>query len=66
MQNSADHDALLSLEQVLKLVGISQNTWRRGLVAGVYPAPVWISQKIRRWRLTDIQDFLKNGIAKTN
>ena len=51
-------EGLVRERQVLKAIPVSPNTWRRGVEAGKYPKPVWISKRIKAWKVEDIRELV--------
>lgn len=57
-----DDDSLLDAEAVGKLVGVGEQTIRRWVRAGTFPAPHHITGKITRWRLSAVREW-RNQVA---
>ena len=53
---------LLRAQQVLTRLNISRATLYRGIRAGHYPRPIQISKQGVRWRRTDIDTLIENGL----
>jgi prophage regulatory protein len=52
-----DHDALLRLKDVCRLFGISRSTIYKRVSEESFPAPLRISERSVRWRMTDLADW---------
>jgi excisionase family DNA binding protein len=50
---------LLTAKEVAHRLSIAVRTLQRLVSAGVVPAPIRITRKIIRWRVTDIDRYLK-------
>ncbi|MBI1918476.1 MAG: helix-turn-helix domain-containing protein [Planctomycetes bacterium] len=50
---------LLTAKEVAHLLSIAVRTLHRLVTAGIVPAPVRITRKIIRWRVADIDHYLK-------
>lgn len=49
---------LIKLPEVLKIFSISRSAWLAGVKAGRFPPPVHLSDRIVRWKKTDIDSYL--------
>jgi prophage regulatory protein len=52
-------NALLRLADVRSLVGISRSTIYKRISEGSFPSPVRISERSVRWRLEDIEEWIR-------
>jgi len=52
-----ENERLLRLEEVLRLLQISESTWKAGVKAGRFPPPIKIG-RANRWRRSDILAFI--------
>jgi predicted DNA-binding transcriptional regulator AlpA len=50
-----DRDRLLSVKDVLSLMGISRTQLWQGVKDGRYPEPIRFGPRTTRWRLSDIR-----------
>ena len=50
---------LLTVKQVSEMLQVHPRTVWRMAAAGDIPAPITLSKKIVRWRLSDLQEFLE-------
>ncbi|MCF0075206.1 AlpA family phage regulatory protein [Dyadobacter sp. CY261] len=53
----------LRLEQILKLIPVSESTWWRGCKSGRFPKPYKLSQRITAWKISDIVECQKIFLA---
>jgi len=58
-------NALLRLADVRTLVGISSSTIYKRISDGSFPSPVRISQRSVRWRIEDLEEWIRNPIKGT-
>ena len=66
MERRAFHpNALLRLADVRTLVGISSSTIYKRISDGSFPSPVRISQRSVRWRIEDLEEWIRNPIKGT-
>jgi prophage regulatory protein len=49
---------ILRTEDVAKLIGLSRATIFRNVKAGIFPAPIKISQRAVGWRSEDIETWI--------
>jgi prophage regulatory protein len=56
------HDSLLRLRAVLKLVPVSRSTWNAGVKNGRYSQPVCLGPRCVAWRVSDIQQIVLAGV----
>ncbi|MDP3859866.1 MAG: AlpA family phage regulatory protein [Stagnimonas sp.] len=54
----ASVNRLLSLDDTLLIVGLGRTTWLQMVESNQAPAPVKLSAKIVRWRLSDLQHWV--------
>jgi prophage regulatory protein len=54
--------ALLRLDVVCNLVGISRSTIYRRVAEGSFPRPIRISERSVRWRLENLEEWIRNPI----
>lgn len=52
------HAVLLNVHQVAELIGVHHRTVWRLAATGDIPSPIRISDRVVRWRLRDIEQFL--------
>ena len=57
-------DRLLSIKDVLDIVGISKSGLYKKINAGEFPAPVAIGQRAVRFREADVQSWMDRLQAK--
>ena len=50
--------AILNKKQVAALLGVSPHTVSRLVQAGKLPAPIEFSQRLKRWRMVDVEQAL--------
>ena len=53
-------DRLLRVKQVLEIVPVSKSAWWAGCKAGIYPAPLKLSERTTCWRLSDIERLIES------
>ena len=53
-------DALLKLNQVLKIMAVSKSHWYSGIASGRYPKPVKLYGRSVRWRSSDIRNLINS------
>lgn len=51
-------DRVVRLPEVLEIVGIGRTSLYKLVKSGRFPAPLHLSERIRGWRISDIQRFL--------
>jgi predicted DNA-binding transcriptional regulator AlpA len=51
-------EGFVRLETVCAVMAISRHTWRRGVNAGTYPAPVKLGPRLTRWKVEDIRALI--------
>ena len=56
-----DTNALLRLEDVCQLVGISRSTIYKRVSDRTFPSPIRISERSVRWRMTDLTEWSDAG-----
>lgn len=44
--------------QVCAVMAMSRNTLNRRIAAGEFPKPIWISKRIRAWRVEDVREAI--------
>ena len=49
---------LLRLEQVLRLIPLSESTWWTGCREGRFPQPIHLSKRVTVWKASDIQRLI--------
>lgn len=47
------------LETILCVMGISRNSWLRGVAAGKYPRPVRLGARSVAWRVSDVREVIE-------
>ena len=57
--NQVTPDSLLSLPEVLSIVGVSSSTWWAGIAAGKFPSPIKCGRR-SFWPQSDIAEFIEN------
>jgi prophage regulatory protein len=55
-------DSLLTLPQVCALTSLGRSTVYRHIASGTFPQPIKITFKRSGWRMSDIQNLIKNGM----
>ena len=60
-----DEDRLLRIPEVLEKCAIGKNSLEERIAAGSFPRPVWIGPKSRRWKLSEIQAWIKSRPTET-
>jgi prophage regulatory protein len=50
----------IRLPDILKLFPVGARSWDRGVKEGRYPAPVWLSPRVKAWRVSDIRELLES------
>jgi predicted DNA-binding transcriptional regulator AlpA len=55
---AAAHVALMRKKEVLKVLQFSKATLHRKIRAGIFPAPIRISDRIVAWRRTEIYEWI--------
>jgi predicted DNA-binding transcriptional regulator AlpA len=63
-QAMAEEDALMTEEQVAKLLTVSVSTVKRLRVSGEGPRHIRISPRVVRYRRRDVLDWMERGGAK--
>ena len=53
-------DRLMRIDEILEMLGISENTLRRMIKEGGFPKPIYISPRSPRWWLSDIMKWLES------
>ena len=56
---TTEEERLLKFRDVLAMVSFSRNKIELMLLAGTFPAPFWIGPKSRRWRLSQVQEWIE-------
>jgi len=46
------------MPQVCAVMAMSRNTLERRIAAGQFPKPIWISKRIKAWRVEDIRELI--------
>ncbi|MBN8914504.1 MAG: AlpA family phage regulatory protein [Rhizobiales bacterium] len=59
-----DHDRLLRLHQVIKILGISRATFYAGIKVNRYPKPVKLGARAVAWRASDIAALVERGVER--
>lgn len=59
------HDSLLRLPEVLKLVPVSRSSWYAGVKEGIYPKQVAIGRRSVGWRSSEVQKVVRYGALST-
>ena len=59
-------ETLLTREQVENRYGLSPNCLRKLVKQGDFPRPIQIGQKLLRWRLSTIDEFIASKDAELN
>jgi len=54
-------DKMLKVNQVEKMVGISESTIYKLVKQGMFPEQVRISTRCVRWRLSEVQEWMQIG-----
>jgi prophage regulatory protein len=62
--NYDETDALLRLEDVLRILQISKSTWWAGIRNGCFPKPVKLGERMSRWRRSEIMALVQSGVAQ--
>jgi len=60
-QNKQPLEPLLRLPEVMELIPISKDTWKKGSKNGTYPKPIKIGKRAVAWKAEDIRAFC-NGM----
>ncbi len=63
--DTAHPDALLHGDAVRQLVGVSADTLRRWIAAGVFPQPLCRIGRRPRWHCGDVLDWLRSPRKQT-
>lgn len=58
MSNALPEAGFVRLSQVLSLFPISKTAWYEGVKAGIYPAPIKLSERTAAYRVSDIRALL--------
>ena len=58
-KNQVSPDTLLSLPEVLSVIGVAPSTWWAGVASGKFPRPVKCGRR-SFWPQSDIADFIEN------
>lgn len=53
----------LRLNEILRLIPVSQSSWWRGVKSGIYPKSVKLAPRTTAWKESDIKDLI-NKINK--
>ena len=53
-----ESDRLIGMSELVTLTGLGRSTLYRHVAAGTFPAPVMAAPKARRWRLSDVQQWI--------
>lgn len=56
--NSLPTEGFVRLNQVLKVFPISKTSWYEGVKAGVYPAPIKLSERCSAYKVEDIRKLI--------
>lgn len=51
-------DRLLKISEVIVILNIGESTFWEGVRQGHYPAPIKLSSRTTRWRLSDIMSLI--------
>jgi len=57
LQEQQPLEPLLRLPEVMKLIPVSKDTWRRGSKNGTYPEAITIGKRAVAWKAEDIRAF---------
>ena len=55
------HDSLLRLPEVLKIVPVSRSSWYAGIKEGIYPNSVPLGKRSVGWRKSEVQEVVRYG-----
>lgn len=55
-------DRILRINAVLDMTGLSRSTMYRKIAAGNFPKQVKLSERCAGWRLSAVNDWMKNPI----
>lgn len=58
-KNQVSPDLLLSLPEVLSIIGVAPSTWWAGVASGKFPRPVKCGRR-SFWPQSDIADFIES------
>ncbi|MDC1501696.1 AlpA family phage regulatory protein [Gammaproteobacteria bacterium] len=58
-KNQVSPDTLLSLPEVLSVIGVAPSTWWAGVASGKFPRPVKCGRR-SFWPQSDIADFIES------
>ena len=53
-----ENDRLLKAKEVCEKIGVSESTLRRMVKEGDFPAPIRISKRASRWRLSEVEEWM--------
>ena len=53
-------ERILRVKEVLELTGLSRSTLDRRIKAGTFPAGVKLGDRARGWRLSQIEEWMRN------
>ena len=54
------NDRLLTIDDVLKITGVSYATMYKWMKAGDFPSSKRVGKKTRRWLESEVNDWMKN------
>ncbi|MEW8287437.1 MAG: AlpA family phage regulatory protein [Candidatus Thiodiazotropha endolucinida] len=56
-------DALIRVNDVLRIFPISKSGWFRGIQDGKYPKPIKLGERVSAWRVGDILNLVRTVSA---
>lgn len=58
-EQTLPQDGFLRLPEVLTLIPVSKSTWWAGVKSGRYPSSVKLGERVTAWRVSDIQNLIR-------
>ena len=49
----------MRVREVLELIPLSRTTWDDGVKSGIFPQPIYLTERTVAWRASDINDLIK-------
>lgn len=58
-------ERLIDRDELRKILSVSRNTLSKLIESGMVPRPIVLGPRLNRWRASDIERVIQNGMAST-